>query len=276
MAISIISQVWQYPHLRDQSQLLIMLALADFSNEHGQSFPAVSTLADRARVSGRHARKILAHLEKHKLLEVNKGEGMGQDQWQRTNLYKINLGMLLSRTEIPTPDYEEEKKRAKKNKEKKTECHSDTPSDPPVIVTPPVTETLHPLSQEAEKAVLPPVTVTPKPSEEEENRQREPLAESVTDWQGSLFGSERTEPSRPKAKRVMKLVTEDDLPEWQSDPGYELIDVRTQFHRAMRWCKRNRKHLTENRFENWLSKAEPSRFTSNTPESPSPGFKPCV
>jgi len=44
MSIAIITKVWDYPHLRDQSQLLVMLALADYSNDHGESFPRVDTL----------------------------------------------------------------------------------------------------------------------------------------------------------------------------------------------------------------------------------------
>jgi hypothetical protein len=185
MAISIISHVWQYPHLRDQSQLLIMLALADFSNEHGLSYPAVGTLADRARVTARHARKILSHLERFDLVTVRKGQGIGSIDGQRSNVYQINVGMLLSRTEIPSPNYAIKKalkKQKARQKQGKTPhpCHNDTPPPTPVIgsILPREdpchndrgghNDTPPPVSHDRGT----PVIMTPDPSEE--NHQKDP------------------------------------------------------------------------------------------------------
>jgi DNA-binding IscR family transcriptional regulator len=57
-----------------------MLALADYSNDHGESFPRVDTLAEKARISERHVHRILFHFQKHGLLTIEKGAGKGRRQ----------------------------------------------------------------------------------------------------------------------------------------------------------------------------------------------------
>jgi hypothetical protein len=124
MAIKIITQVWDYPHLRDQSQLLVMLALADYSNDLGESFPRVDTLAEKARISERHVQKILSHLEKHGLLTIERGAGKGKKPWLRTNLYRINIAKLAAGDSIPQPVY----KQSRKNEKTVNGWHNDTPN----------------------------------------------------------------------------------------------------------------------------------------------------
>jgi DNA-binding IscR family transcriptional regulator len=110
MSIAVITKVWAYPHLRDQSQLLVMLALADYSNDDGESFPRVDTLADKARISERHVQKILSHLQTHGLLAIEKGAGKGKKPWLRTNLYRINIAKLAACEAIPAPVYKQSEK----------------------------------------------------------------------------------------------------------------------------------------------------------------------
>ena len=130
MSIRIMSNVWECASLRDQAQLLVMLALADFSNDQGECFPAVATLAEKARVSERHVQKVVAHLQQHGLVKVEKGAGKGRIEGQRSNLYRINLARLRSDEPIPAPDYREQNKKKAKGDPRHNDtpslCHSDT------------------------------------------------------------------------------------------------------------------------------------------------------
>jgi len=129
------TSVWEYSHLRDQSQLLVMLALADFSNEEGECFPSVSTLAEKSRVSERHVRKVISHLQEHGLVTVEKGAGRGKISGQRSNLYRINLDQLRSDAPIPAPNYKEQNERKPQDKANWIHPgHNDTPT--PVMMTP--------------------------------------------------------------------------------------------------------------------------------------------
>jgi len=129
------TSVWEYSHLRDQSQLLVMLALADFSNEEGECFPSVSTLAEKSRVSERHVQKVISHLQQHGLVTVEKGAGRGRIPGQRSNLYRINLNQLRSNASIPAPNYKEQNDKKRQDKADRIHPrHNDTPT--PGTMTP--------------------------------------------------------------------------------------------------------------------------------------------
>lgn len=55
------TRVWDYSR-QSGSSLLVLLALADFANDQGTCWPSVSTVADKARISERHAQRILREL----------------------------------------------------------------------------------------------------------------------------------------------------------------------------------------------------------------------
>lgn len=67
--------------------LLVMLALADFANDEGKSWPAVSTLAGKARISKRTCQYVLTKLAETGEIEVEREAGP-----HGTNLYTIISG----------------------------------------------------------------------------------------------------------------------------------------------------------------------------------------
>jgi hypothetical protein len=68
------------------THLLMLLAIADFADDHGRAYPAVSTLAEKCRMQPRNANVILAALRASGELNVKLGQGP-----RGTNLYRINL-----------------------------------------------------------------------------------------------------------------------------------------------------------------------------------------
>lgn len=89
MSIAVSTSVWRHSQLKGTS-LLILLALADWSDDDGRSFPSVRTLARKARISERQAQKQLDLLRKAGELEVLLGMGP-VTQGGRSNLYRILL-----------------------------------------------------------------------------------------------------------------------------------------------------------------------------------------
>lgn len=71
------------------SDLLMLLAIADFSDDDGNAFPAVATLAGKCRMKERNCRYILRTLEKSGELSIRPNAGP-----HGSNLYHINLGSL--------------------------------------------------------------------------------------------------------------------------------------------------------------------------------------
>ena len=62
MSVRVMGRVWAQSKTKD-GKLLVMLALADFANDEGESWPSMPVLADKARLSERQARKVLDKLE---------------------------------------------------------------------------------------------------------------------------------------------------------------------------------------------------------------------
>lgn len=90
MSVRTMAKVWD----RSQhagSELLMLLAIADFADDDGKAYPAVSTLATKCRMTGRNANLILAALRRSGELIVRQNEGP-----KGTNLYQI--------AHAPTPE----------------------------------------------------------------------------------------------------------------------------------------------------------------------------
>lgn len=66
------------------SELLMLLAIADFADDDGRAYPAVPTLAKKCRIQARGAQKLIAALRQSGELEVRPNEGP-----KGTNLYRI-------------------------------------------------------------------------------------------------------------------------------------------------------------------------------------------
>ena len=79
------ARVWELSSTRG-NDLLMLLAIADFADDEGNAYPAVSTLAEKCRIQGRGANKILASLRKIGELEIRQNEGP-----KGTNRYRITL-----------------------------------------------------------------------------------------------------------------------------------------------------------------------------------------
>ena len=95
MSIAIIAEVWKSP-CNDASTLLLLLALADWSNDQAESWPAIPALAAKSRLSERSCRYLLRRLERVGVLEVLIGGGR-----KRPNTYHINLQTLQTMQPLP-------------------------------------------------------------------------------------------------------------------------------------------------------------------------------
>jgi len=62
VSVKIMARVWAHSKMKD-GKLLVMLALADFANDEGESWPSIPVLAMKARLSDRQVRRVLDELE---------------------------------------------------------------------------------------------------------------------------------------------------------------------------------------------------------------------
>ncbi len=93
MSIKVMTDVWAYADCKG-SELLILLALADFSDDYGENiYPSTTTLARKSRLSEAQARRVVQNLVKLDLIEI-----VEQGGWQRgrnrSNSYRIKLENL--------------------------------------------------------------------------------------------------------------------------------------------------------------------------------------
>ncbi|BDT68536.1 hypothetical protein os1_27190 [Comamonadaceae bacterium OS-1] len=89
MSIRTMARVWDQSQ-HSGSELLMLLALADFADDDGNSYPAVPTLAAKCRMTPRNANHILAALRASGELQVLLNEGP-----RGTNRYRIVMGAPL-------------------------------------------------------------------------------------------------------------------------------------------------------------------------------------
>jgi len=86
-----------------QADLLVMLALADWCNDAGECWPSMASVAQKARVEERSARRIVRRLEDDGWLEIAVGGGR-----HGCNKYTLKLGPKVPRTKSP-PDLDAHK-----------------------------------------------------------------------------------------------------------------------------------------------------------------------
>ncbi len=79
------SQVWDDPDITNQSDLLVMLALADRSNDEGFSYPGIEYIAKKSRHTDRGVQKVLGRLMTAGKLKIKRGG----DGPRSTNTYQI-------------------------------------------------------------------------------------------------------------------------------------------------------------------------------------------
>jgi hypothetical protein len=86
MSVKVMGRVWEHSR-QSGGALLILLALADFADDNGRSWPAVKTLAEKARMSERNARYVLRSLESSGEIATIVGGGRGG-----TSGYVVTVG----------------------------------------------------------------------------------------------------------------------------------------------------------------------------------------
>lgn len=98
MSIKLMSMAWESAPV-EGTDLLLLLALADFANDSGEScYPSIATLAKRMRKSERSVSRGISSLEKAGLLEVVlRGGG------RNSSRYRIVVSALEGRQNV-TPD----------------------------------------------------------------------------------------------------------------------------------------------------------------------------
>ena len=75
MSIQLTSAVWKQSRQKKSGALLVLLAIADYANERGMAWPAVSTLARKVRMSTRNVQRWLRCLERDGELKVFRNQG---------------------------------------------------------------------------------------------------------------------------------------------------------------------------------------------------------
>lgn len=85
MSVRTMAKVWELSR-HGGTNLLMLLAIADFADDNGNAYPAVQTLAEKCRMKPRNAQVILGALRQSGELEVRPNEGP-----KGTNLYRITL-----------------------------------------------------------------------------------------------------------------------------------------------------------------------------------------
>jgi hypothetical protein len=83
MSIQVMTKVWAQSQVSG-SELLLLLAIADFSDDQGHAFPSVGTLAHKIRMSARNTQYLLQKLEAAGELEITRNAGRGG-----SNLYRV-------------------------------------------------------------------------------------------------------------------------------------------------------------------------------------------
>lgn len=84
-----------------QGHLLVMLALADYANDEGECWPAVKSVAAKARMSERGVQKIMRQLQDEGWLTVTTGTGRGGCNFYRINPEPSSVNAVRGEQETP-------------------------------------------------------------------------------------------------------------------------------------------------------------------------------
>ena len=86
MSIEATNAVWKSSRQKKSGALVVLLAIADYINTEGNAWPAVSTLAQKVRMSKRNVQRWLRALVNAGELEIHKNQGR-----RGSNIYRIRL-----------------------------------------------------------------------------------------------------------------------------------------------------------------------------------------
>ncbi|WP_363320931.1 helix-turn-helix domain-containing protein [Ramlibacter sp.] len=85
MSIRVMTRVWEQS-ASSGTELLMLLAIADYADDQGRAFPSIPTLARKCRTGERNAMYLLKGLQERGELRAHRGAGRNG-----TNLYQIVL-----------------------------------------------------------------------------------------------------------------------------------------------------------------------------------------
>lgn len=122
------ARVWEHSQ-HSGTSLLMLLALADFSDDDGMAFPAVEKLAKKCRMSKRNAQDRLKELATSGELTVLKNQGPPP---KFPNLYRINLGALGVKPTAPVRSTSPVKCNAERDEAQRMTGVKHTAPKPPV------------------------------------------------------------------------------------------------------------------------------------------------
>lgn len=91
------SRVWADQTITNQTELLVLLAIADYANGDGIAWPSVESIALKARLYPRSVFRVLDRLKKTGKLRIESGGG------KQTNHYKITLSTASVSVSTPPP-----------------------------------------------------------------------------------------------------------------------------------------------------------------------------
>lgn len=95
MSVKVLSKVWEhYPS--GGSSLLVMLALADWSDDEGRCFPSIASIAKKTRLSDSQARRVVHDMINMSYVQVVGNKNGGAKGSSRR--YKINIQLLTAST----------------------------------------------------------------------------------------------------------------------------------------------------------------------------------
>ncbi|MCA1977631.1 MAG: helix-turn-helix domain-containing protein [Thiobacillus sp.] len=103
MSIRVMTKVWDCPHVGGGSELLALLALADWSDDEGRCWPSMESIARKIRLSEKQARRIVHALIDAGLIEVignHQGGRRGRDGDGFSRQYRIVIERLST---LPAP-----------------------------------------------------------------------------------------------------------------------------------------------------------------------------
>ena len=97
MSIEIMSYIWKNGP-QNQSETIVLLALADYANDEGECWPSINGLMQKSRLSERGVQQILRRLEGQGWLEIKYGTGR-----KNCNIYTIKTPHMDAETPHEVP-----------------------------------------------------------------------------------------------------------------------------------------------------------------------------
>lgn len=117
MSIRIMAQIWEHGP-DNKSELLVLLALADFCNEAGECWPSIGSLMSKSRLSERGVQQVLGRLRELGWVEIEYRKGQsGSNKYRVKTPHAVPPAGDAPRTrmyETPHADVENPARRAGK------------------------------------------------------------------------------------------------------------------------------------------------------------------